>query len=382
MDCLSNGIHLTTTRWEKGKMENLSMEHLRSLMPLWIGNRFITAGLIIIVAFGLGWIVDFVVTRACRVLTRRTETTLDDRFLDLLHNPVRNTVLLMGLWLAAARLSLPPKPQLIVAATIKTILLLVWSVFAFRFMAMIIGNLSRAKGVSMVQPRTEPLFANLARLTILAAAIYLLFVTWEINVSAWLASAGIVGLAVGFAAKDTLANLFSGIFILADSPYQVGDYINLDTGERGEVRHIGLRSTRLLTRDDVEVTIPNAVIANAKIVNESGGPWARERIRVKFSVAYGSDVDRVRELIGDVAQNHEDALNDPAPRVRFRAFGNSSLDFELLCWIDNPSLRGKVVDGLLGDIYKALNANGIEIPYPKRDVYIKDMPQPGDGARS
>ena len=363
-------------------MENLSMEHLRSLMPLWIGNRFIAAGLIVVLSFGMGWVVDFIVTRVCRVLTRRTESTLDDRFLDLLHNPVRNTVLLMGLWLAAARLSLPPKPQSIVAAVIKTILLFVWAVFAFRFAAMIIGNLSRAKGVSVVQPRSEPLFANLARLAILGAAIYFLFVFWEINVSAWLASAGIVGLAVGFAAKDTLANLFSGISILADSPYQVGDYINLDTGERGEVRHIGLRSTRLLTRDDVEVTIPNAVIANAKIVNESGGPWARERIRVKFSVAYGSDVDRVRELIADIARDHEDALNDPTPRVRFRAFGESSLDFELLCWIDNPSLRGKVLDSLLGDIYKALNADGIEIPYPKRDVYIKEMPQPDGGTRS
>jgi small-conductance mechanosensitive channel len=272
---------------------------------------------------------------------------------------------------------LPPKPQAIVASIVKTILLFVWIAFAFRFFGMLISNLSRAKGVTVVQPRTRPLFENLMRVVLIASAIYFVFVFWEINVSAWLASAGIIGIAVGFAAKDTLANLFSGISILTDAPYKVGDFINLDTGERGEVTHIGLRSTRLLTRDDVEVTIPNAVIGNAKIVNESGGPWAKERIRVKFSVAYGSDIDRVRELITKIGADHPETCNDPEARIRFRAFGESSLDFELMVWIDEPSLRGKLTDALLSDIYKGLNAEGIEIPYPKRDVYIKEMPRSG-----
>jgi len=358
-------------------MEWLEIENLQDAMPYWIKNRFIAAAIIIVVAFAAAWVIDFIVSRVCRVLTRRTKTTLDDRFVELLHQPVRNTVVLLGLWLATARLMLPPKPLLIVAAIIKTILLFVWIAFAFRFFGMLLANLGRAKGVTIVQPRTQPLFQNLLRLVLIAGAIYFLFVFWGINVSAWLASAGIIGIAVGFAAKDTLANLFSGIFILADAPYSVGDYINLDTGERGEVRHIGLRSTRLLTRDDVEVIIPNAVIGNAKIVNESGGPWAKERIRVKFGVAYGSDIDRVQELIKSVAIDHREACNDPEPRVRFRAFGDSSLDFELLVWIDEPSLRGKLTHELLCDIYKGLNAAGIEIPYPKRDVYIKEMPSSG-----
>ena len=77
---------------------------------------------------------------------------------------------------------------------------------------------------------------------------------------------------MGFAAKDTLANLFAGVFILADAPYKIGDFIVLDGGERGRVTKIGIRTTRILTRDDVEITIPNATIANSKIINESGGP--------------------------------------------------------------------------------------------------------------
>ena len=98
-----------------------------------------------------------------------------------------------------------------------------------------------------------------------------------------------------------MANLFSGIFIVADATYKIGDYIVIDSGERGMVTNLGMRSTRLVTRDDVEVTIPNAVIANAKIVNESGGPWEKERIRVPVGVAYGTDTRKVDGILREIA---------------------------------------------------------------------------------
>ena len=146
--------------------------------------------------------------------------------------------------------------------------------------------------------------------------------------TAWLASAGIIGIAIGFAAKDTLANLFSGVFIMADAPYKIGDFVVLDSGERGEITHIGIRSTRLKTRDDIEVTVPNSVMGNTKIINESGGPHEKFRIRVAVGVAYGSDIDKVREVLMGVALNDEAVCADPEPRVRLRNFGPSSLDFE------------------------------------------------------
>jgi small-conductance mechanosensitive channel len=180
----------------------------------------------------------------------------------------------------------------------------------------------------------------------------------------------VIGIAVGFAAKDTLANLFGGLFIVADAPYKIGDYINLDGGERGLVTHVGIRSTRLLTRDDIEVTVPNALMANAKIINESGGPWAKERIRVPIGVAYGSDVDQVCEVLTAVAAGHDDVCEHPEPRVRFRSFGDSSLDFELLCWIEEPVLRGKVLHELNMALYKSFQSHRIEIPFPQRDVHL------------
>ena len=193
--------------------------------------------------------------------------------------------------------------------------------------------------------------------------------------TAWLASAGIVGIAVGFAAKDTLSNLFSGVFILADAPYKVGDYVVMDRGDRGQVRHIGLRSTRILTRDDVEITIPNSIIGNTTIVNQSGGPSEKLRIRVKVGVAYGSDIDQVKEILMDVARNEKLVCSWPEPKVRFRLFGASSLDLELLCWVEKPELRGRTLDALNSEVYRRFNRENIEIPYAKQDLYIRDFPK-------
>ncbi|MFT5451483.1 MAG: MscS family membrane protein, partial [Enterobacterales bacterium] len=177
------------------------------------------------------------------------------------------------------------------------------------------------------------------------------------------------------AAKDTLANLFAGVFILADSPYSLGHFIILESGERGEVTHIGIRSTRILTRDDIEITIPNAIMGNSKIINETGGQNTKMRIRIQVSVAYGSDIDEVRSILIKTAQANESITQLPEPRIRFRTFGESGLQFELLCWIGEPVLRGRIIDSLNTDVYKAFLANGIEIPYPKRDLYVKELPE-------
>jgi len=244
----------------------------------------------------------------------------------------------------------------------------------------LLDSLGHQSRFAIVEERTVPLFDLSAKLITLLLGSYVLLMIWGINPVGWLASAGIVGIAVGFAAKDTLANLFSGFFIVADAPYKIGDYINLDTGERGKVTTIGLRSTRLLTRDDVEITIPNGVIANAKIVNESGGPHLKMRSRLTVGVAYGSDVDRVCDLLVEIAEKHAEVCAEPAPRVRMTGFGASSLDFDLLIWIENPEFRGRIRHDLFMEIYKALTEEGIEIPYSKQDLYIKELPDKQDTA--
>jgi MscS family membrane protein len=228
---------------------------------------------------------------------------------------------------------------------------------------------------AIIEERTIPLFDLVATLLIVASTGYALLQVWDFDPTPWLASAGVVGIAVGFAAKDTLANLFAGFFIIGDAPYRVGDYVLLDSGERGEITRVGIRSTRMLTRDDIEIVIPNAMMANQKIVNESTGRWIKTRMRLPVGVAYGSDVDRVVEILLGVARAHPTLSQDPEPQVRMQGFGDSSLDFELRCWVNHPSQRGLLTHELYMEIYKALGREEIEIPFPQRDLWVREVPE-------
>ncbi len=316
-----------------------------------------------------------ILSRVVPFFTRKTKTEIDDEIVLALRRPVFVSVLMAGLAWAFHEFTVPASTSFVVFSVIKTLLVFVWASALMRIGKIFLESLSRHEGKSaLVQPRTVPLFDILVKVVVVGGAAYFALLSWHINVTGWLASAGVVGIAVGFAAKDTLANLFAGIFILADAPYKLGDFIVLDQGERGRVTDIGIRTTRILTRDDIEITVPNAVIANSKIINETGGPHELERVRVTVYVAYGSDVDQVRKLLLKCPDGVKHVTQQPLPRVRFREFGDSGLKFQLMAWIDEPVLRGRVLDKLNTNVYKALNDAGIEIPYAKQDLYIKEMP--------
>jgi len=335
----------------------------------------IGAAIIVLFALVLATVIVRTLKKISNQITSRTSNDFDDRFFALIQKPIFLTVFIMGLVIAIGSLGLPKALEINTVRLLNSILIMVWMGAAFPFASLLLGILGNDKSrYRIIQDRTIPLFEITSKIFIIGIGTYFLLKAWKIDVTAWLASAGVVGIALGFAAKDTLANLFSGFFIIADAPYKLGDYIVLDSGERGVVTNVGVRSTRLITRDDVEITLPNALIANGKIINETGGPSEKSRIRINVGVAYGSDVDHVCEVLKKIADGHPEICINPAPRIRMRAFGASSLDFELLCWIKEPVLRGRVSHDLYIDVYKAFNKADIEIPYNKQDVYIKELP--------
>jgi len=339
-------------------------------------NAYVEALAIVVVSAVLAMLFGRLLTGSLRRLAARSKTAFDDKLLDLLHRPIFATVGLTGLILATYRLDLSPTVERDTVLVVQTILVLVWFRFGLRFLRLLLGTMTRSPDrFGVVQQSTEPLLSNAAAVVLFIAGVYWILVIWDINVTGLVASAGIVGLALGFAAQDTLANLFAGVAILSDRPYELGDFIILDSGERGQVTKIGLRSTRLLTRDDVEVSIPNGVMGATKIVNEAGGPPRRYRIRTAVGVAYGSDIDEVVAVLTDIAESHPRTLPDPEPRVRFRTFGDSGLDFELLCWIERPVDRGLVLHELNSEIYRGFAAHGITIPFPQRDLHIMESPR-------
>jgi small-conductance mechanosensitive channel len=269
---------------------------------------------------------------------------------------------------------MPAAPEFLTLGLLKTIAIVVWLTTLANFNNLIVRSLRKSSQSKLVQSGMLSLLHNVAKVVLAAMAIYFVFLAWNIDVTAWLASAGIVGLALSFAAKDTLSNLFAGVSIVVDAPYKTGDYIILDSGERGIVTDIGLRSTRILTRDDVEITVPNGIIGNSTIINEAGGPPAQHRIRIGVGVAYGSDLDHVIDTLQKVAEENVNILSNPEPRVRFRLFGDSSLNFELLGWIADPANGGRVRHELNCAVYRAFNEQGIQIPFPQRDLHVRTMP--------
>ena len=347
------------------------------LIPVWeivLATPFLASLVIAITFYLFAVVLRGVIFRGLVHLANMTDSLLDDDVLQYVRKPAFTSVLYFGLTLATNVAPLPFGKQLIINILLSVIIGS-WMRASILISTVLLDTLERHDGFSLIEIRTKPLFDLTVKILTILVGSYLLLLIWGINPLGWLASAGIVGIAIGFAAQDTLANVFSGFFIVADAPYKIGDYITLDTGERGLVSRIGLRSTRLLTRDDVEITIPNGVIASAKIVNESGGPYLKIRVPIAFGVAYGSDVDQVSEVIQAVAESHPSVCEQPKPMVRMRAFGASSLDFDLLVWIEDPQYKGSISHDLLVEIYKAFGREGIEIPYSKQDLYIKQLPQ-------
>lgn len=351
-------------------MDLASVERLLDLLPeqAWVRNLVLLAAFVL-----LAKLVDWLGSQLLTRWTKRTETDVDDELIAALHRPLFWSVLLVGLWLLLHRLELAELYTSLHERLIKSVAIAIWAIFGWKASRILLTALSRLEGRHrLIQPRTVPLLDNSLKVLVVGGVVYFFFLTWGINVAAWMAGAGIVGLAVGFAAKDTLANLFAGISLIVDAPYQNGDFIVLDDGQRGMVTKIGLRSTRILTRDDIEITIPNSLIANQRVVNESGGPWPKERIRIDIGVAYDSDLEQVRGVLMEIAETHDDIVGEPAPRVRFRAFGDSAVQLQLMGWIDEPVLRGRVVDSLITEIHRRFGEEGIVIPFPQRDLYIKE----------
>jgi len=334
------------------------------------------AVIVLLASVVLAFITELLFRSVLVIFVQKTKTQLDDVIVAILRRPLFLSVLFLGTSRAASLLEPRASLFFVLNATLVTISILLWTGALIRIMSAVLTHIGdRPNAAGLLQPRTIPLFDIVAKILLLCSAVYLMMLVWSIDVTGWLASAGIVGIAVGFAAKDSLANLFAGIFIIADSPYKLGDFIMFEDGMRGRVTDIGLRATRILTRDDIEINIPNQLIGNSRIVNESGGMYERERVSITVTVARGSDIDLVRQTLLECPKDQPNICAEPHPHVQFLRFGASGPELSLFVWIHHPRLRDDVIDQMNTRIYKAFAAADIEIPFAKHDVFLRELPQ-------
>ena len=200
------------------------------------------------------------------------------------------------------------------------------------------------------------------------------------DIAPLLAGAGVVGLALSLAAKDTLSNLIAGVLIVLDRPFGVGDRIELwsapnETGTWGDVIEIGLRATKIRNPDNLVVVVPNSEIMQRDIVNYTMS-GEHIRLRIPFQISYESDLDAVKHLLPAIAREVRNVKADPAPFVIFRRFGESEVMIQLRVWIDQARERRRVADEIVERAMIAFRRNGIEMPYPKRELYVRSAGVP------
>ena len=329
--------------------------------------------LVAVVAMAVALLVGRLLVAILRKWSKKTKTELDDQFFEAFQGPLFLTILAVGIGVSFEQLRIEKETTERVWSILQSFVVINWLFFSLRFSKSMLDGAARRRG-GLIQPQTVPIFRNFLTLILFGLASYFLLISWAVDPTAWLASASIIGVIFGIAAKDSFANIFAGVFLLADRPYKVGDYVNLESGERGMVTAIGLRSTRLLTRDDIEVVVPNSVMAATKVVNETGGRWERRRVRIPIGVAYGSDLDEVRQVLTEITAANELVCDDPEPRVRYRKLGDSAIDLELLFWIKEPEVRGQAIDSVIVETVRRFGKIGIQIPFPQRVVHVTEGP--------
>ncbi len=214
----------------------------------------------------------------------------------------------------------------------------------------------------------ELLIDDILWLIIWVVAIAFALSRLGVNLSNTFAGVGFIGVAVGLAAKDSIGNIISGVLIFWDKPFAVGDWIEIEN-KFGQVKDITMRTTRIQTRDNTYVIVPNQNIINSALINHSvGGPT---RIKAKVSIGYNESIDWARKVLLEITASMPEVLSKPEPDVIVKDLGESGIELELRVWLDQMAKEQFVHYKLNEEIRKALGDAQIEIPYPYQNVVIK-----------
>jgi MscS family membrane protein len=351
-------------------MPNVGVEILRSLLFI---------AIILIATAFVAWILSKLLNRWVKGLVGRSESGLDDTLLNALKGPAIYLVVLIGLWLALQQADsvIHLDDQILTSA-----FFILYLVLGYLTAARLITGLVNWYGREIAQ-QTEtrlddhilPFFRRVAVVILFLIALVILLGHFDVNVSAVVTTLGIGSLAIALAAQEVLGNMISGFIIMIDRPFRIGDRIELEELQTwGDVKDINLHSTRILTRDNRLISVPNGLIGKNRVVNHSI-PSTQYRVETHVGVAYGTDIDQVRQVLVETVRAQPWVMKTKPVEALFLEFQDSGLLFRVRCWIEHYVETRRIIDKLNTAIYKALNEAEIEIPFPQRVVHIYNSNQ-------
>lgn len=327
-------------------------------------------------------VIIWFILRVLLLFTKKTKTNLDHTIVRIIRIPFFSLLLIYGVIVSLSQLEVPEQWIEILDMLYRAVAIILVAIVAvkiFRKVIMVYLKLISKKTETEADDVLVPVIGKFVTVVIWILAVIYFFKTFGFDATALLGAMGIAGLVIAFAAQDTLSNFFSGIMILLDRPFKEEDWIILD-GSVYQVKHIGLRSTRLFSSWTQQlVTLPNAKISGMMFSNMTE-PDTLGRRTVNFSVSYDSDIEKVREVVERVTKAHPGVIydDDHAILVRFNDFGASALEWAVTYFCKDYNDQWAIASDLRKEMYREFAKEGIEIPFPQRVVHFKGvMPGPG-----
>jgi len=342
-------------------------------LPLFWAKEILGALLILALFWLLSHLVVMVLNKWGRRLTAFTSTDLDDRVLQRVIPYVSRLFLVLGVYLAIRSLPLNEKLIQIASGVIYVILVVIVCNLIYHLVGELLkwyaAGQEDTAGAAMSR-QMIPVAEKIVSLFLMGAALIVVLKHFSYDIFSLVTALGIGSLAIGMAAKDTLAHMISGFTIMLDRPFRIGDRIQLVGGQIGDVTDIGLRSTKIKTMDNQLLIVPNSDLCNTMLTNQAF-PNSRAKGRINIGVAYGSDVDLVKQLLVATAAEVGDVLTDPPPEAYFASFGDSALNMALFFWVEEYGTLFAVTDKINSLILKRFGEHLIEIPFPTRTVKME-----------
>lgn len=325
-------------------------------------------GFLVVVNYLFAWSLSKEVPYLIVKISSRLNFELGEKLAGLIGSFIFRLLFLIGLGLILNVSGLFNEQISFISAILLTLIIFSAYLFGTKLTKIILSHMARGgdEKKQLIQPKTLPIFEYTSIVIWIMLGIYASFKVWNIEMTALLASAGVAGFAISIAAKDTLSDIISGVLILTDAPFQLGDVIEVK-GEVGEITQIGLRSTRIMTAQNVEIVIPNGILGATEIINKSVYLMDHLLIKLPVKAAYGVDPRIIRTILTSAAEENADVLNEEPITVVLEEFNQAQTTFILICYIKEASLRLSTIWALREDIYMRFLEQNIEVALPERE---------------